>query len=237
VKLPTGFVQDGTGAERHRRNVGNIALAGTIDIPPLHSRLTSDCEREITKRIQLVPGDVEALSLARARTRWPDYRAYVQAVAHWMCEMGLPEILEDANIALMACRGARYHHDAEQYGSAAFCNLFLSQDKGLDLIFPCMDKRIALQRGTVVMFDTAQPHAVIDRNSTTFHEHQFLSERDCSVFFLTWELPVANELVASALGVMFNCPTASGLQVVDQILVLNGAPVGLCPETGRWQTP
>jgi hypothetical protein len=227
----------GTGAERYIRNVGNIVLVKTIDIPPLPSRLTTDCERELAERIQLAPGDVESLSLARARTRWPGYRAYVQAVAQWMRELGLPEILEDAEIALMACRGARYHHDAEQYGGAAFCNVFLSQDKGLDLHFPYADKRIALQRGTVVLFDTAQPHAVIDRTGSSFNMKHFPPERDCSVLFLTWELPLANALLANALGVASHSHAANGLHVVDQTLVLDGAPVGLCPETGRWQTP
>jgi hypothetical protein len=63
----------------------------------------------------------------------------------------------------MVCRGARYHHDGDQYGGAAFCNLFLSDDKGQDVHFPLLDLRVPLQRGTVLIFDTCQPHAVIPR--------------------------------------------------------------------------
>ncbi len=72
------------------------------------------------------------------------------------------------DIALIACRGARYHHDGEQYGGLAFCNLFLSEDKGLDVHFPALDLRIPLRRGTVMIFDTCQPHGVIRRGSYGF---------------------------------------------------------------------
>ena len=106
----------------------------------------------------------------------------------------------------MACRGARYHHDAEQYGNFAFCNLFLSEDKGLDLHFPNLNLRIPLARGTVVIFDTAQTHAVIPRGVSASHGFKasdFPPELDCSQVFLTWELPLAKPHVAEVLGI---CP-------------------------------
>jgi hypothetical protein len=182
-----------------RRPVGPFLPTGIVEIPALPSRLTLDCEREISDRLQIAPGEVEALSLARARTRWPGYRSYVQAVESWTREIGLNDILSECEIALMACRGARYHHDAEQYGDKAFCNLFLSEDKGLDLHFPTANKRIALQRGSVVIFDTAQTHAVVKRNCSEFLEEHFPPESDCSLLFLTWELPLANAAVTHVL--------------------------------------
>ncbi len=210
-------------------------LSTVLDIPALPSRLMHDCERELTERIQLAPGDVEELSLARARTRWPNYRTYLQTVTEWTQTLGLAALLSNSQIALMACRGARYHHDAEQYGNKAFCNLFLSDDKGLDLHFPFADKRMPLQRGTAVIFDTAQPHAVICRDNTEFHAEHFPSERECSLLFLTWELPLENDLLAQALGIMFNAPTQHGLLVNGQTVELEGRPVRLCPVTGKWQ--
>jgi hypothetical protein len=192
------------------RNVSNIVLTGTVDIPAPPARLLADWEREMSQQINLEAGDVEALPLARARMRWPDYSVCVQAAADWTRSLGLAEVLADigiqSEIALMACRGARYHHDADQYGGSAFCNLFLSADKGLDLHFPNIGLRIPLVRGTAVVFDTAQPHAVIPRCATDshgFHASDFPPELDCSQVFLTWDLPIDNAHVAQALGISF----------------------------------
>jgi hypothetical protein len=188
------------------RSVSSVVLTGTVDIPAPPARLLADWEREMTQQINLEAGDVEALPLARARMRWPDYSVCVQEAADWTRSLGLAEVLASSEIALMACRGARYHHDAEQYGGSAFCNLFLSDDKGLDLHFPDIGLRIPLVRGTAVVFDTAQPHAVIPRGASDshgFHASDFPPELDCSQVFLTWELPIDNAYVAQALGVSF----------------------------------
>lgn len=150
-------------------------------------------------QLDLQPGDVESLPLHRARLRWPDYAVCVQAAVDWTNSLGLPNALSNDNIALMACRGARYHHDAELYGDSAFCNLFLSEDKGLDVHFPTLNLRIPLQRGTAIIFDTAQPHAVIHRGSDDFDAADFPATLDCSQVFLTWELPLANANLAELL--------------------------------------
>jgi hypothetical protein len=188
------------------RNVSDVVLTGTVDIPAPPARLLADWEREITQQLNLEAGDVEALPLARARMRWPDYSVCVQAAADWTRSNGFSDVLKTSEIALMACRGARYHHDAEQYGGSAFCNLFLSEDKGLDLHFPNIGLRIPLVKGTVVVFDTAQPHAVIPRGATDshgFHVSDLPPELDCSQVFLTWELPIDNAHIAQALGIRF----------------------------------
>jgi hypothetical protein len=215
------------------RYVSKQVLSAHIDIPALPSRLTTDCEREIRERFQLTPGDVEALSLARARTRWPGYRIYLQAIEAWMGECGMPGLLGGSEIALMACRGARYHHDANDYGGHAFCNLFLSEAKGLDLHFPYANKNIHLQRGSAVIFDTAQPHAVTSIASMEFSEDAFTPEKDCTLLFLTWELPITSPALASALG--FNSQTVadSALQLVNGLLLHNNELLHLCPRTGK----
>ena len=215
------------------RSVGTIVLLGTVEIPSAPAPLRADWDREML-RLGLEAGDVEALSLARSRTRWPDYRACVQAVSAWTRAAGLEEVLGASDVALMACRGARYHHDAGQYGSAVFCNLFLSEDKGLDLHFPAAGLRIPLVRGTVVVFDTAQPHAVIDRGGSGFDVDDFPPGRDCAQVFLTWELPVENALVAQALGIAFDVAAPSPVPLHEEGLWRNGAPARVCPASGRW---
>lgn len=207
-------------------------LSGAVDVPAPPARLVADWEREISLRLGLEPGDVEALPLARARARWPDYRRCVKALSEWM--PGPPEMLDSCDVALMACRGAKYHHDGEHYGGAAFCNLFLSEDRGLDLHFPATGHRIPLARGTAVIFDTGQPHAVIKRRSGGFHVADFAPDQDCTQVFLTWELPIENADVARALRIDFDIDPSTSLQLDEEQVWLNGARTSVCPDSGRW---
>ena len=218
-----------------RRSVSSVVLSGTVELPVLPDRLVADWNRDITLRLELAPGDVESLPLPRARTRWPDYRQCVQAASGWTDSLGLPELLAACDVALMACRGARYHHDGAQYGGAAFCNLFLSDDKGLDLHFPSSGHRISLTKGTVVIFDTGQPHAVIPRGSSGFDAADFPPERDCTQVFLTWELPIEHADVARALGIAFDLDKAACLLLDEEQVWLNGARAEVCPASGRWR--
>lgn len=208
-------------------------LTGVVNIPAPPARLVADWERDITQRLGLEPGDVEVLPLARARTRWPDYKHCVQAASDWTRALGLRDVLASSDVALMACRGARYHHDAAHYGGAAFCNLFLSEDRGLDVHFPVTGHRIPLVRGTVMVFDTGQPHAVIARNRSGFHAGDFSPDLDCSQIFLTWELPIENADVAQALGITFDTNPSTATQLDEEQLWQNGAPARVCPESGR----
>jgi hypothetical protein len=214
------------------RSVSGIVLSGTLDVPVLPARLTADWKREIASRMMLEPGDVETMPLARARARWPDYRLCVQAMSDWTSALGLPRVLAASDAALMVCRGARYHHDGAQYGAAAFCNLFLAEDKGLDLHFPFTGHRIPLSRGTAVIFDTGQPHGVIQRRGSGFDPADFPSGQDFTQSFLTWELPIENADVGRALGVSFDiAPSTAG---DEEGLWLNDAPAVVCPQSGGW---
>jgi hypothetical protein len=221
------------------RSVSDTVHVGVLDVPAPPARLEADWEREIATRLFLEPGDVEPLPLARARMRWPDFARCVQGMADWLAERGMPGVLdgsEPANLALMACRGARYHHDAEQYGSAVFCNLFVSDDKGLDVHFPGVGLRVPLARGTALVFDTAQPHAVVRRGSSGFDATHFTAGRDVTQCFLSWELPVANPDVARALRIAFDTDPAAAAQFDEAQVRQNGARVPVCPATGRWLT-
>ena len=216
------------------RSVSDVVLSGVVDVPAPPAWLTADWGREITLRLGLEAGDVEALPLPRARMRWPDYGHCVQAVSDWTHTLGLQDVLVDSDVALMACRGAKYHHDGAQYGGSAFCNLFLSDARDLDLHFPVIGLRIPLTRGTVVIFDTGQPHAVIDRRSSGFNPTDFPPERDCTQVFLTWELPIENAHVAKALRIAFDIDPATALLLDDEQVWVNGRSVSVCPTSGRW---
>ncbi|SFQ24163.1 hypothetical protein [Variovorax sp. 770b2] len=224
-----------SGTALRSRSVGGVVLAARVDVPAPPARLMADWERDIASTLFLEPGDVEPLPLARARMRWPDYKHCVQAMADWTRALGLKDVLAASDIALMACRGARYHHDGEQYGSAAFCNLFVSEDKGLDVHFPSTGDRIALARGTVLMFDTALPHAVIRRDSSGFDAAHFAPDVDCTQLFLTWELPIENADVARALRIDFDTDPSTASQLNEEQVWLNGTRASVCPDTGEWR--
>ncbi len=223
-----------SGAAIRSRTVSEVVLSGLLDLPALSPRLSADWRRETLLHLALEAGDVEPLSLVRSRARWPDYRQCLQAMGDWLDSLGLHGMLERSELALMACRGARYHHDAAQYGAMAFCNLFLSEDRGQDLHFPAIGQRISLSRGRAVIFDTAQPHAVIGRQATGFDPEHFPAEPDCSLVFLSWELPIEQAELARALGMTFDIdPVRAGR--LDQAQVwCNGAPATPCPDSGRW---
>jgi hypothetical protein len=224
-----------SGDAIHSRRVSDIVLSGTVDVPMPPARLLADWERETSSRLVLEPGDVEPMPLARARARWPDYARCVQAVAEWTCARELPGVLAASDVALMACRGARYHHDGAQYGGAAFCNLFLSEDRGLDLHFPATDHRIPLKRGTVVIFDTGQPHGVIPRHRSGFHENDFAPDQDYIQIFLTWELSIESAYVARALQIEFDLAPSTASQRDKEQVWLNGESASVCPNSGRWR--
>ena len=209
-------------------------LSGRVDVPAPPARLVADWESEISLRLGLEPGDVEALPLPRARARWPDYRHCVQAASGWTRALGLHDVLASSEVALMACRGAKYHHDGAQYGGSAFCNLFLSEDRGLDLHFAATGHRIPLARGTVVIFDTGQPHAVIQRASSGFNVADFPADRDRSQIFLTWELPIENPQVSQALRIIFDIDPSTALMLDDGQVWLNGALASVCPDSGKY---
>ena len=209
-------------------------MHGRLDLPEPPARLVADWGREVSLRLALEPGDVEALSLPRARTRWPDYRQCVQAASAWTRALGLQDLLAHSDTALMACRGARFHHDGTQYGSAAFCNLFLSEDRGLDVVFPGTGQRIPLARGTVLLFDTCQPHGVVPRGGTVFDAADFAATHDSTQVFLTWELPITHTGLARALDVRFDIAPAMAAALDEEQVWVDGHPAAVCPHTGRW---
>ncbi|MBO1013244.1 hypothetical protein IPU70_06765 [Achromobacter sp. SD115] len=223
-----------SGDAMRSRSVGGTVLTGTLDLPAPPQRVLADWEREMASRLFLEPGDVEQMPLARTQARWPEYSLCPQAMRDWTRELGLPEVLASADIALMACRGARYHHDGGQYGGAAFCNLFLSEDRGLDVHFPATGLRIPLVRGTAMLFDTGQPHGVILRRGTGFHEADFAEDLDLAQLFLTWELPIEDARVASALGIEFDIDAATASRLDEEQVRINGARAVVDPESGLW---
>lgn len=88
------------------------------------------------------------------------------AIRTWLASLGVG--LEGAQERAFACRGAPFHHDAESFPDRGFGVLWLADDTPWDLVFPFIDVRVELKYGTVVLFDAAQPHGVVERGRDTF---------------------------------------------------------------------
>ena len=223
-----------SGEALRSRNVSAVVLSGRVAVPALPARLVADCEREIAGQLDLAPGEVEALALARARARWPAYRQCLQMLSDWLHARGLPTLLAASDPALMACRSVQYHHDGTHYGGAAFCNLFLSEDCGLDLHFPGADCRVPLSRGTVVIFDTGQAHAMVERSSGKLYTADGHPTPAQTQLFLSWELPIEHAEVQRALQLAFDVEPLTASRLDQAQVWLNGAPASVCPESGQW---
>jgi hypothetical protein len=94
--------------------------------------------------------------------------------------------------------------------------------------------RIPLSRGTVVMFDTGQPHGVIQRGSSGFDVADFPPDQDFVQIFLTWELPIEDAHVARALKVVFDVAPSTSSQPHAEEVRLNGERVAVCADSGCW---
>ncbi len=223
-----------SGEALRSRNVSAVVLSGTVAVPTLPARLVADCDREIADQLDQAPGHVEALSLARARVRWPTYRQCVQALSDWMCTLGLQDGLAASVPALMACRSVLYHHDGTRYGGAAFCNLFLSEDCGLDLHFPGIGHRVPLRRGTAVVFDTAQAHALVERSSGKLYRADGHLAPVQTQLFLSWELPIEHAELRRVLQLAFDVDPLTAARLNQAQVWHNGAPARVCPESGQW---
>lgn len=227
----TAYYRD--DATLRSRSVGTTVLSGRLDVPAPTAHLQADWRREIV-RLELENGDVEPLSLPRARARWPDYRLCLQAMTDWMTSLGMAASFASSEVALMACIGTHYHHDAKHYGGLAFGNLFLGAQQALDLHFPALKLRIPLELGSAVVFDTGQPHAVIVRDHSSVTSAAVALGQDFSQMFLTWELPIHNPDVARGLGVRFDTDATGASQQRDEGVWVSGMSALVCPDSGHW---
>lgn len=216
------------------RSVGRVVKTDLLQIPAPPARLLADWRRDVSRQLGLEAGDIEPLAIGRTRLRWPQLRHCVDAVGHWLDANQLHGVLEGANVALMASRGTPYHHDGALYGGKAFCNLFLDDAHEAELHMPAAGQRIALARGTVVLFDPCQPHAIIRRGAAGFDAADFAGDALQPQVFLTWELPIEHPGIARALGVQLDALAPPGSRALADPVWRNGAPMMLCPTSGGW---
>jgi hypothetical protein len=102
---------------------------------------------------------------------------------------------------LFACEGSWFHHDADydEYRESAFSILWLEDESPWDLVFPLLGLRVPLDRGTHVLFDSANIHGVVWRGADRFDEKDF-EEPGFQMFFST-EHQYASPALQGKMGV------------------------------------
>lgn len=230
---PLTAIFESRGALRSRSVSPEIRTA-ILDVPLPPASVIGGWQREIAGRLELAAGDIEPLPLGRTRLQWPQLRHCIDAVRQWLAANDMPGILADAPIALMGSRGTRYHHDGARYGGMAFCNLFLGDAPQTELHWPAIGRRIALARGTVVLFDPCQPHAIIGRGATRFDAADFAIAWMPPQVFLTWELPIEHADVTKVLGIALDVVPPPGAFQQGERVWSGGEAPDVCPTTGAW---
>ena len=85
-----------------------------------------------------------------------------------------------------------------------------------------------------MIFDTGQPHAVIQRQSDGFDVADFPPEQDCTQIFLTWELSIEKVDVARKFQIDFDADLSTAMTLNEEQVWLNGARGRVCSNSGRW---
>lgn len=128
----------------------------------------------------------------------------------------------------LSCSGVGFHHDLAENPDKVFCVVWLGSLDSLDLVFPFLGLRIPLSYGTVVLFDSGQPHAVLARGANAYsaddyNDHYF---ETC----ISIDLPAAEPSVVRAMSLAFYEPRSAPGALLDPKSEGPGVNTG----TGSW---
>jgi hypothetical protein len=174
-------------------------------------------------QVTLGPGDIANLGTADTEFCPAEH---ITALHACMQAWGIPTGL-DAPVTLV-CQGAGFHHDADSYAGHGFCVLWLSEDAGWDLVFPLTGDRIALEYGTVVLFDSALLHGVLRRGASGYDVMDFVNAS--AGLFLSQDFPLLGP-ARVRLGIEKMSRRGLGNRM---ILGADGIQEDVDIETGRW---
>lgn len=156
-----------------------VAVSHLQDFPGMH--LESDAVDVMTS----TPcGQVDTMAVppeaAVAERRLREHVARIYRLGNGECLSD-----EDAPSQVLWCTGAAFHEDAV-FNSVLAVALWHGADR--DLVLPHLDVVVPMRRGTVVLFDSAQPHGLLKPGKRLFSAADFGGEPDRSVF-CTLDLP------------------------------------------------
>ncbi len=203
-----------------------LALSGTVRDA---AQQTARC---VLERTSLGPLEVDSLRSAEASGLAASVAQCRPAVHDALQAWGLSADVS-AEPSLLVCRGARFHHDAMGFADTFFVVLWLGTTPGLELVFPHLDVRVPLEYGTLVVFDSTQPHGVLPQGENVADASRAQTlDAQC---FLSWDVPVLTEAAVRWFGLTLH---------------LEGPPDGftgglasavssdeVCERTGAWRFP
>lgn len=177
------------------------------------------------------PGEVASMRMTEALD-WHGLDDAYRAVSAWAQKTGFSEPFAESLPSFLACYGAVFHDDSHGFPGHTFCVLWLSEAEGLDLVFPNIDKRVPLSFGTVVLFDSCQPHGVLRRGSSAWHKGDYPTPPAGAQFFLSWDLSLQEERLRSLMGIRMHTDVPG----FDRMMApaLDGVAVSVDGESGAW---
>lgn len=211
------------------RTLSDRILVGNLALDAEQEALSAAWRASLEKVTQRV-GDVAAIGADIARTHAVG-QGTLEAVYAWLQTQGLPDLTEPSSLTLFGCRAAPYHHDIYAFSDSLFCVVWTSEDAGLELVFPQLDKRVALEMGTVVVFDSGQPHGVLWKGKKHYVEKSYEAlpvQTFISVDFSATEPSVMEQMNIRAFEGPFGWP---GVVVGE-----HDAGPKVQSRTGRWTT-
>jgi hypothetical protein len=143
-------------------------------------------------------GDVSAVPFAALREA-PLEPGLLGVLLDWLQEQGFPDLSERVAVSVLGCRAVPFHQDLYAFGDSLFCVVWLADDCGLELVFPAEETRVPLQRGTVVVFDSGQPHGVLRAGAETYQEDAYPGQ--ALQMFVSLDIGATLPGVASRMGI------------------------------------
>lgn len=219
--------KDGAGGEY--RTVSERIEVGRVRVPVAQERITARWRRELQIHVKN-PGDVDSV-YSHNIFMFPANEKLVESVFSWLQKQGLPDLREQAQVNVVGCKAAHFHHDISGFSDSLFCVVWLEEARGLDLVFPESKRRIPLEKGTVVLFDAAQPHGVIHAHQTRYYPSQYV------------DLPVQAFMSVDFAANLPGVVEAMGIRLLESADTWHGvlAPISsdgpdLNDRTGKWLT-
>ena len=211
------------------RTVSDVVLSGVLDLGAVSA---IDDWADSTSNFAYGPGEVFTIEAFHAKT-WAGVQRCRDLATDWAEQQGVGEAFRVSEVSALACAGSSFHHDAVGFPGVVFCIVWLSEDANLDMYLPHIDRRIPLRAGTIVLFDSAQPHGVVERGSKTWCEKSYGNREEWTQFFLSWDLDLTANDVARTLQIELSQDVLTDCHD-DFNPRVNGAASRVHPDSGAW---
>jgi hypothetical protein len=215
------------GADGQYRTLSDKVLSGKLAMPDGQAAVSQAWKESLEGVVGRV-GDVSNLGTEAVRAN-PMDEATLASVYTWLQEQGLPDLSGPSSVSVFGCRAAPFHHDMWAFGDSLFCVVWTSEDAGLELVFPQMGRRVPLEMGTVIVFDSGQPHGVLWKGKKHYVAKSY--EQLPVQTFISVDFGAMLDGVMEHMGIRaFDTPAGWPGLVVGE----GDAGPKMQPRTGRW---